>query len=950
MPEEIVGRGVELAAVERFVDRATRSFAALVLEGEAGIGKTTLWDAALAAARSRGWLILSSRPVRSEQGLTLGGLSDVFGGLDDLALAGLPEPQRHALEVALLRVAPSGTLPDQRALSVAVAGLLRSLALVERPVLLALDDAQWLDESSAAIFAYAIRRLADRPLGLVASIRAGSATAASDGLVAAAPVDRLERIAVGPLPLGSLHRLFEVRLGRSFPRLVLVRIEAASGGNPLYALEIARALQQSGAPVTLGEPLPVPESLGSLIAGRVSASPARTRRALLLAAVAADPTLESLRGAGAGAEALAPAIADGIVTLDGDVVQFSHPLLAQAVVTLATSAELRMAHAALADATRSPDARARHLGRAAVAPDEAVAVALERAGAEARYRGATLDAAALYQESARLTPDDPAGSRLRRAMAAAECLFVDLSEIVQADAILEDALRDLPAPGPLRADALSQRALIRYYHGRATEAIELGRVALDEVGDEPTLRAKVLGRVAFVTMQHDLERGVAMADEAARLLEGAPGSADPDLIANVLLLRAVGELGLVRPTRPGEIERGLRLMTRNGRSWEHEGADGSAFGIARVTDDLDRAIAMTRELIRAKSGPAGDDPFNLVMLSGLLLFRGEWQEARNLAEAALDGYLGEGADVHPAWGLRGVALVAAHDGRLADARRWAEEGLHRAVERGDAILEVFHRQILGFVALSTDAWLEADVHFREADVLADRITTRHPGRFKLAGDQVEVALTLGDVDRAARILARLDEAARIAPTPWVLAVGARSSALLAAARGDLDAAAATFDLALVEHERLAMPFERARTLLAKGRLHRRRKEKRLADTTLREALAIFESLGAPVWADRTRLELGRIGLRPRASARLTETELEVAQLAASGLTTREIGERAFLAPKTVGNVLGRVYQKLGIHSRAELGAFIAAGQPPGRTLDPAADEAPPASSDRREPH
>ncbi len=939
LSDEIVGRGVELAAVERFVDRASRSFAALVLEGDAGIGKTTLWESALAAARARGWLVLISRPVRSEQGLTLGGLSDVFGGLDDSALAGLPEPQRHALEVALLRVAPSGDLPDQRALSVAVAGLLRSLTSPERPVLLALDDAQWLDESSAAIFAYAIRRLVDRPLGIVASVRAGSATPASDGLVAAVPADRLERVAVGPLPLGSLHRLFEARLGRSFPRLVLVRIEAASGGNPLYALEIARALERSGAPVTLGEPLPVPESLGSLMAKRVSALPARTRRALLLAALAADPALESLRRVEAGEEALAPAIEDGIVRLDGDVVRFTHPLLAQAVVTLAPSSGLRTAHTILAEASDSPDARARHLGRAAVAPDETVAVALERAAASARDRGATLDAVALYQESARLTPDDPAGSGLRRAMAAAECLFVDLSEIVQADRIIEDALRDVAAPGPMRADALSQRALIRYYHGRAPEAIELGRQALAAVGHDPILRAKVLGRVAFLTMQLDLERGVAMVDAAARLLEGAQGPVDPDLLANVLLLRAVGELGLVRPTRPGEIERGLRLMTPNGRSWEHEGADGSAFGLARMTDDLDRAIAMTRELIRAKSGPTGDDPFNLVMLSGLLLFKGEWGEAREIAEAALAGYMGEGADVHPAWGLRGVALVAAHDGRLADARRWAEEGLQRAAERGDAILEVFHHQVLGFVALSTEAWAEADEHFTEADALADRIMTRHPGRFKLAGDQVEVALALGDADRAARIVARLDEAARVAPTPWVLAIGARSSALLAAARGDLEAAAATFDLALVEHERLAMPFERGRTLLAKGRLHRRRKEKRLADETLREALAIFEPLGAPVWVDRTRMELGRIGLRPRASERLTETELQVAQLAASGLTTREIGQRAFLAPKTVGNVLGRVYQKLGIHSRAELGAFIAAGQTRDRPSDPGADEA-----------
>jgi ATP/maltotriose-dependent transcriptional regulator MalT len=427
-------------------------------------------------------------------------------------------------------------------------------------------------------------------------------------------------------------------------------------------------------------------------------------------------------------------------------------------------------------------------------------------------------------------------------------------------------------------------------------------------------------------MQLDLERGVAMADEAARLLERANAPVDADLTANVLLLRAVGELGLVRPTRQGDIERGRALITRDGRSWEHEGADGSAFGIARLTDDLDRAVEMTRELIRSKSGPAGDDPFNLVMLSGLLLYRGEWPEARRLAEAAMAGYEHEGADVHPAWGLRGLALVASHDGRLDEARRWSEDGLRLASERGDAAVEVFHRQVLGFVALTTEAWPEADAQLTAASALADRIGARHPGRFKVAGDQLEAALALGRLEQAAAVESRLDEAARVAPTPWVLAIGARSTGLLAAARGDLDAAIESLGRALLEHERLLMPFERGRTLLAKGRIHRRRREKRLADETLREALELFTGLGAPDWAARTRAELGRVGLRPRATEQLTETELRVAGLAASGLSNQRIAERSFLAPKTVGNVLGRVYEKLGIHSRAELGAVMAVGR------------------------
>jgi DNA-binding CsgD family transcriptional regulator len=925
---EIVGRGPELAAVEPFLARAGDGLAALVVEGEAGIGMSTVWQAAADAAEERDWLLLVSRPARSEQGLTLGGLVDLLGGVRDDVLARLPPPQRDALAIALLRATPDRTSPDQRALSVAVAGLLRQLVEPGRPVLIAIDDAQYLDEGSAAILAYAIRRLADRPIALLLAVRTGAESKASDEIQGAVPADRLERVPIGPLHLASLHRLFEIRLGRSFPRLVLVRVEEASRGNPLYALELGRALIRAGVPADPHEPLPVPDSLGSLIARRLSLLPPGTRKAMLLAASAAEPTLSTLEAASPGfADDLRPAIEDDLVAVDRGAVRFTHPLFAQGVSNLATASELRAAHAALAAATPSSDARARHLAQAAVSPDAAVSAALADAALNARLRGATLDAASLYQDASRLTPVDAPERRLRLAQLAAECLFIDLSEYLEADRILEAAIAAGPA-GPARADALSLRAIIRYYHGRIQQAIALGEQALAEAGEaDAHLRAVVLGRLGYLVFQRDLERGLALVETAVALLEDGArrGPIDADALANALLLRAAGDLGLVRPTRTAEIERGLALITADGRSWEKEGAEGNAFGLARHTDDLDRAIAMTRETIRSKSGPGGDDPFNVVMLSGLLLFRGDWAEARLQAEAAMAGYRGEGADIHPAWALRGLALVAAHDGRREDARRWAEEGLAQAAQRGDLVIAAFQHHILAFLALAAEAWPEAEAHLAAAGDAIAQSGVRHPGRFKIAGDEVETALALGDVARARTVVERLEEAARVAPTPWVLAIGARCAALLAAAEGDLESAAAAFDRALAVHDRLPMPFERGRTLLAKGRLHRRRKERRLADETLREALACFESLGAPDWVAKARSDLGRVGRRPHAPDTLTETERRVAELAATGLTSREIAERAFLAPKTVGNVLGRVYEKLGIHSRAELGALIASG-------------------------
>ena len=231
-------------------------------------------------------------------------------------------------------------------------------------------------------------------------------------LIAGVPPERRERLHVGPMPLAALHQLFLARFGRSFPRLVLVRIEEASGGNPFYALEIARSLADSATAPTPGEPLAIPETLGALIEGRIAALPAATRAALLLAAVAIEPTLDTLRRADPDAPAaLPPAVAAGIVSMDRGSIRFAHPLLAQAVTAVAGPSELQGAHAALARTATSDDARARHLAGATEGRDETVAAALEAAAANARQRGATLDAASLYERASQLTPERARGRR-----------------------------------------------------------------------------------------------------------------------------------------------------------------------------------------------------------------------------------------------------------------------------------------------------------------------------------------------------------------------------------------------------------------------------------------------------------------------------------------------------------------------------------------------------------
>jgi predicted ATPase len=240
---EVVGRDNELRTLREFIERRREGAAALVLDGEAGIGKTTLWRAGTALAAERRLRTLVAQPAHAERQLANAGLGDLLDGVIDESLPRLPTPRRDALEVALLRTEPSGSAPEPRAVGVAVVSVLASLA-DEGGLVIAVDDEQWLDASSASLLEFALRRLLDAPIALLVTRRTGEP---GPRLERALGDERVEHLAVEPLSLGATHTLIRRRLGSSLQRPTLLRVHQTSGGNPFFALELARALD--GAPI-----------------------------------------------------------------------------------------------------------------------------------------------------------------------------------------------------------------------------------------------------------------------------------------------------------------------------------------------------------------------------------------------------------------------------------------------------------------------------------------------------------------------------------------------------------------------------------------------------------------------------------------------------------------------------------------------------------------------------
>lgn len=305
MTGEIIGRDAELSVVQAFLDRPAEGLRALVLEGDAGIGKSTLWQAGVAAARERSLPVLTSRPAEAERTLAYFVLGDLFADADPAMLVALPAPRRRAFESVLLRKEPD--LPvDPRALGVAVLTLLPMLA-DGRPLVLAIDDQQWVDTSSAATLGFALRRSVGQPIRLLFSRRLDGVPAAE--LDEAIDPTGIERLRVNALSMGAIQLLVRRRLGITFPRPTLMRIHEVSAGNPSYAIELARAQSVDSARNNPTLPLVVPPSLERLVEARLGALDALTRQALLLIAAHGRLPVGLLRTLEVAPEALDPAYA-----------------------------------------------------------------------------------------------------------------------------------------------------------------------------------------------------------------------------------------------------------------------------------------------------------------------------------------------------------------------------------------------------------------------------------------------------------------------------------------------------------------------------------------------------------------------------------------------------------------------------------------------------------------
>lgn len=914
----VVGALPDLFAVE------PNGPSAVLLEGEPGIGKTTHLLAAAEQARSLGFTVLSAAGSSAETVLAYAALADLLSPVD-LALVGtLPAPQRHALDQVLLHTEPEAPATDQRAVAAAFLSTLKALA--ERsPVLMLIDDVQWLDPSSTAVLSFAVRRLSG-PICVLAAVRTEPGVAPASWLRLARP-DDLRRVVVPPLNLGAMHAMIQRRQGRSLSRPALTRIHRVSGGNPFYALELSRAVggdpsDQTGAG-GVSDPA-LPGSLTEVVRAHLDGLGDEIDDILLTAACATTPTISLLTRAltGDGADvtaALERAEDAGVLTLDGDRLRFTHPLLAEGVHARANPAKRRASHRRLADAVREPELRARHLALAATGVDATAVEALDIAAESARRRGAPAAAAELTELALNLGGDTPD----RRIRLSAN--HFDAGEPARARALLEALLADTPN-GPARAHAFQLLGTVRLFSDNFLGAAEVFERALAEGIDEPTLEVSMRIGMAFARYNAGLlDEGLAAATDAVSVAENV---GLPSLLSQALGMRVI--LGFL--AGQGFDEDGMR------RALEAEG-DPSHIPVAvrpsvqnallQVWSGRDPGANKVLRRIRQECIDTGDEiGLNFITFQSVIadVWIGATVGLADLLEDTLDRAQQSGSD---------IALFATHTARATLAAYQGDEDIARSsVAAALAAGERSNTHVMAGWAISQLGFLEVslgnfDAAWTVLSPLVSNLETR-PEATELVNavfvpDAIEAAVATRRADIAEMLADTIEANGRRVDRPWMRAVGARGRALVLASGGDVDAAVAAVREALVEHTRLPMRFETARSQLLLGQLLRRQRSKEAASAALREALETFEHLGTRLWAARARAELTRTAIGHRTTG-LTPSEERVASLAATGMTNREVAAALFISPKTVEANLARVYRKLGIRTRAELGTKMATGR------------------------
>jgi DNA-binding CsgD family transcriptional regulator len=899
----LFGRETETQSLDDLLDHVRDRGGSLVVSGEPGVGKSALLEEASTRARGRGMLVLAATGVPFEAQLPFAGLQrllrPILGQAD-----GLPAPQRHALHAAFGMT--DAAVPDLFLAALAVLNLLAERA-GHSPVLVVADDAHWLDRSTSDVLAFVARRLEFEPILLLTGIRDGFESPFSD---AELPSLHLEAL----LPRAAATLLDSRAPG--LPAAARERLLDEAAGNPLALVELPATLEHTTSGASLPTWLPLSTRLEQAFTARVCDLPAETRTALLVAALSDSTLLHEvleatalMTGSGPTADIMTPAVAERLVEIDDAEFRFRHPLMRTAIYQAASVSQRYAAHSALANIlSGQPDRRVWHRAASTIGQDENVADELEAAAEQARRRGATAAAVSALQRAASLGDDR---ARIGRLLRAAQLAF----ELGRHDLAVE--LLEKVEPLDLRPAERARVVWIRQsiadgILGDAASAHSLATIA-DRAGADGNadLAAKLLCAAALRCLWAD--PGQAARDHIVSAAErlDVDGS-DPRLLVIRGRAAPIGQGATVIGQLPRRMPEGtdahtLRLVAMAAMAVGAFDVAAELFATSTAGLRAQGRLALLARMLALQA-------WSNVQLADLSAAIPAAEEGARLAQETHQPLFMAMAQAVQAW-------LAALRGDQEAAATLAARAERVGLPRGASSVLATAKLARGLAALGSGLPADALQHLRCIHDPADPAYDAALGCWTI-GDLAEAARRSGSRDGIRVYMDEMETAAKQTPSPLLHAGLSYARALLAD-----DAEAGLLFEAVLESDMNAWPFLRARTQLAYGEwLHQQRRNV-AARMPLRAARETFDALGVNPWSERVRQLLRATGeaSRPRtpeARDRLSPQELHIAQLAAEGLTNREIGQKLYLSPRTVSSHLYRAYPKLGITSRIQLGAAL----------------------------
>ncbi|MGI5157969.1 helix-turn-helix transcriptional regulator [Microbispora sp. CA-102843] len=892
----MVGRETEIAEIMRRVAADRSHSEVLILTGDPGAGKSVLLDFAADRARREGGRVLRAVGSESEAHLGFAGLHQmlrpVLGELDSL-----PPRQRSALRT-VLGMGECTEVPDGVLVGLAVLTLVSELA-EPAPLLVVVDDAQWIDRASLDVLSFVARRMDSEPVTLLVGVRAAAALPGLD--------KGYERLEIGPLSGGAANRLLDQQPTPPTGR-TRVRILQEAAGNPLALVELARASATRHSDGSSVEgPLPVTDRLERIFAEQAQFLPQATRRPLLLLA-AADATDAPTASRGlpeTDDKAWAPAERAGLVRQDGPRISFRHPLIRSAVYHAASFQERREAHLALAKLSEEPDRRAWHLAAATTRPDEDVSAALQQTADRARRRGGYAAAAAALERAAELSPHRVDQARL---LTEAAVMAVFTGQLGWVERLAAEVRKHSDDPALISRASLATGQLMTLRRHHAAAFALLTRIA-DEAAAARSPR--VLDALAAAAAVRYYSGEESQQQQIENLLSAIPDSTITGALrAWVLAVSDPNGAGAsLAPALPGLIA-------------EAKDDACSLTALAIVAWILDQTALAARTFDEAydRWQARGSLPDGLGCAVGwAYLEQGRWAEARSVAAEISAVASAAGLDHAEACAHALDATVLALLGEATEARRGAEQALVLVDPLESRSIAVFARRALGLAAVAEGDYDTAYAQFRSA-FTDDGDPVHYHVSYTVLAELAAAAVRRGRREDAAELLERSARRLGTGMSARITALLNRGRALLA----EPDHAEPYFQAALADDTGEQWPFERAQTRLDYGEWLRRQRRIAEARPLLTTALDTFQRLGARPWIERAKAELRAAGIEaassvvPSAFIELSPQQQQIVQLAARGLTNREIGERLFLSPRTVGSHLYRVFPKLGITARSQL--------------------------------